>query len=475
MTDMLEIKNVACIGAGYVGGPTCSVMAKMCPNIKFRVVDLNAERIAAWNSDILPIYEPGLDEVVSSCRGKNLFFDTNVDDAIKNADLIFISVNTPTKDYGISKGLAADLKHVESCARAIARVTTSGHKVVVEKSTVPVRAAESLEIILQANKTEESSFQVLSNPEFLAEGTAVRDLLNPDRVLIGGKKESEEGLQAIAALESIYLQWVPKEKIITMRTWSSELSKLAANAFLAQRISSINAISALCESTGADVSEVSQAIGMDSRIGPKFLQASVGFGGSCFQKDILNLVYICETLNLGEVADYWRSVVTMNDHQKRRFTNRVVTAMFNTVADKKIALLGFAFKKDTGDTRESPAICVAKFLLEEGAKLQIYDPKVPGRVIEADLKSSPKWCNVTIHDDVYDAVNGCHGLVVCTEWDLFKSLDFLRIYETMLKPAFLFDGRKFLDHEKLDDIGFNVHTIGRPSRNGNKSPFNGFK
>jgi UDPglucose 6-dehydrogenase len=342
-------------------------------NVRVTVVDINAERIAAWNSAELPIYEPGLDEIVKQCRGVNLFFSTDVSAGIREADLIFVSVNTPTKAYGLGKGCAADVKYIELCARHIAEVATTP-KIVIEKSTVPARTAETLQRILSAN-SKGIDFQILSNPEFLAEGTAISDLLNPDRVLIGGDP-SPAGQAAIARLAAVYQFWVPAERIITTNTWSSELSKLAANAFLAQRVSSINAMSAICEETGADVSEVARAIGKDSRIGAKFLQAGVGFGGSCFQKDILNLVYLAESLHLPVVAAYWRAVVDMNDWQERRFSGHIVRSLFNTVAGKKIAILGFAFKKNTGDTREAPAIYVCRDLLEEGAHITIYDPKV---------------------------------------------------------------------------------------------------
>ncbi|CAH1238703.1 UGDH [Branchiostoma lanceolatum] len=473
---MTTIRKICCIGAGYVGGPTCSVIAYKCPDIQVTVVDLSQSRIDAWNSDQLPIFEPGLQDLVENCRGRNLFFSTDVDKAIKEADLIFICVNTPTKTFGVGKGRAADLKYIESAARKIADVAT-GTKMVVEKSTVPVRAAESISRILAANTREDMNIQVMSNPEFLAEGTAVKDLLNPDRVLIGGE-ETEEGHKAVQALTDVYAHWVPREKILTTNTWSSELSKLAANAFLAQRISSINSISAVCEATGANVSEVAHAIGMDSRIGNKFLKASVGFGGSCFQKDVLNLVYLCEALNLPEVAAYWQEVINMNDYQRRRFTNRIIECLFNTVTGKKIAILGFAFKKDTGDTRESSSIYVCKYLMDEGAHLHIYDPQVKKEQILYDLKQpiisdDPDRVEklVTIETDPYKALEGTHALVVCTEWDEFVAYDYERIYSSMLKPAFVFDGRMILDHAALQEMGFQVEVIGKkikkPFSNGN--------
>lgn len=444
-----------------MGGPTMAMIAHKAPDITVTVVDLNAARIAAWNSDELPIYEPGLDDIVKQARGKNLFFSTDVKAAIAAADIVFVSVNTPTKTYGVGAGRAADLRYIESVARTIAEVATTP-KIIVEKSTIPVKTAETIQQIIKANGNG-AVCQVLSNPEFLAEGTAVADLLNPDRVLIGGER-TPEGDAAVETLASVYARWVPRERIITTNLWSSELSKLVANAFLAQRISSINAISALCEATGADVDEVANAIGKDSRIGPKFLKASVGFGGSCFQKDILNLVYLCERFGLPEVAAYWESVVKMNDWQKHRFAERVVSTLFNTVADKKIALLGFAFKKDTNDTRESAAISVARDLISEQANVVVYDPKVPADQIRADVlggRGAPDTPRLTVADDAYAAAAGAHALVVLTEWDEFKTLDFERIYAGMHKPAFVFDGRNILDLAKLTALGFRTTGIGK--------------
>ncbi|XP_062594063.1 UDP-glucose 6-dehydrogenase-like, partial [Saccostrea cucullata] len=391
----MTLSKICCIGAGYVGGPTCTIIADKCHDVKVTVTDLSQERINQWNSDNLPIYEPGLDEIVHRRRGKNLFFSTDVKKAIIEAELIFICVNTPTKNFGLGKGRAADLKYVESAARMIAEVANQS-KIVVEKSTVPVKAAESISNILRANHRTGVQYQILSNPEFLAEGTAVNDLLHPDRVLIGGE-QTTEGREAVESLCWIYQHWVPKANIITMNTWSSELSKLAANAFLAQRISSINAMSAICEMTGADVTEVAHAVGTDTRIGNKFLKASVGFGGfsgfggSCFQKDVLNMVYLCECLNLPEVADYWQQVININEYQKRRFANRIIECLFNTVTNKKIAVFGFSFKKDTGDTRESAAIYICKYLMDEGANLRIYDPKVTEKKIFGEL-TNPMMC-----------------------------------------------------------------------------------
>lgn len=435
-----------------------AMIAHKCEAHSVTVVDINEARIAAWNSDNLPIYEPGLDEIVKAARGKRLFFSTDVDTAIREADMIFMSVNTPTKTYGVGAGRAADLRYIEKCARKIAEVS-EGDKIVVEKSTLPVRTAESIKSILHAN-AKGRNFEILSNPEFLAEGTAIADLENPDRVLVGGDP-SPEGQAAIQKLVDVYASWVPREKILTTNLWSSELSKLTANAFLAQRISSINAISALCEATGANVDEVAHSIGTDSRIGPKFLKSSVGFGGSCFQKDILNLVYLCEHFGLPEVAAYWNGVIEMNDYQKHRFGRRVISTLYNTVADKKIAVLGFAFKKDTNDTRESAAIYVCGDLLEEQANVAIYDPKVPESQIRDDLNVSADFSALTVCTDAYEACQDAHAVLILTEWDEFKALDFQRIHDSMQQPAFLFDGRNLLDLAALREVGFEASGIGK--------------
>jgi UDPglucose 6-dehydrogenase len=462
----MKITKICCIGAGYVGGPTMAIIAQKCPDIIVTVVDINEERIAKWNDiDVnnIPIYEPGLSEIVGEARGRNLFFSTNVDKAIDEADLIFISVNTPTKTYGAGKGMAADLKYIELCARQIARVSKND-KIIVEKSTLPVRTAEAIKSILD-NTGNGVQFQILSNPEFLAEGTAVEDLLSPDRVLIGGDTTTE-GQKAIQALEDVYAHWVPRERILRTNVWSSELSKLTANAYLAQRVSSINALSELCEKTGADVNEVARAIGMDSRIGSKFLKASVGFGGSCFQKDILNLVYISKSFGLNEVADYWEQVIIMNDHQKRRFANNIVKTLYNTVSGKKIAFLGWAFKKDTNDTRESAAIYVANDLVNENATIAVYDPKVSQKQVLGDLdyletrNSNENAKCVSSYTDAYEACDDAHAIAILTEWDEFKQLDWNKIYNQMQKPAFVFDGRNLLDGEKLKKIGFVYQAIG---------------
>lgn len=436
-----------------------AMIASKAPDIEVRVVDMNAARIAAWNSDTLPIYEPGLDEIVRGARGKNLHFSTEVHAAIEAADIIFVAVNTPTKMYGVGSGRAADLRFIESVARTIAEVATSP-KIIVEKSTIPVKTAETIKDILAAN-TRGVKFEVLSNPEFLAEGTAMVDLQNPDRVLIGGER-TPGGDAAVKTLADVYGRWVPRDRIITTNLWSSELSKLVANAFLAQRISSINSISALCEATGADVDEVANAIGKDSRIGPKFLKASVGFGGSCFQKDILNLVYLCEHFGLPEVASYWEAVVKMNDWQKHRFATKIVRALFNSVAEKKIAVLGFAFKKDTNDTRESAAIAVVRDLLAEQAKVMVYDPKVPADEIRRDVlgagKDDPR---LTVAKTAYEAAEGAHAIAIVTEWDEFKTLDYKKILGGMTKPAFIFDGRNILDLAALKALGFRTYGIGK--------------
>ncbi len=437
-----------------------AMIAAKCPEITVTVVDTNEERIAKWNSEELPVYEPGLYEIVCQSRGKNLFFSTDVDGAIRKSDIIFVSVGTPTKKQGVGAGRAADLRYVESAARRIAELA-EGPKIIVEKSTIPVKTAEALHTILRAN-SKSGQFQVLSNPEFLAEGTAMEDLQDPDRVLIGGE-ETEAGRKAVQTLVDVYAHWIPREKIITTNLWSSELSKLVANAFLAQRISSINSISALCEATGADVDEVANAIGKDSRIGSKFLKASVGFGGSCFQKDILNLTYLCQHFGLPEVAAYWESVVRINDWQKHRFTARIVKELFNTITGKRIAVLGFAFKKDTNDTRETAAIAVCQDLLAEGAEVLVYDPKVPESLIRFDVLGSETNENLKVVGSAEEACRGAHAIAVLTEWDEFKDLPFAEIYESMPKPAFVFDGRNILPHAKLRSVGFRVFPIGKAS------------
>ena len=452
------IMKICCIGAGYVGGPTMAMIAKKCKDVTVKVVDINESRIAAWNSDVLPVYEPGLLEIVKEARGKNLFFSTDIDQTIKDADVIFISVNTPTKLYGSGKGKAADLKYIELCARNIAKVG-GGNKIVVEKSTVPVRTAQMVkEILSEANNTH--SYEVLSNPEFLAEGTAIKDLENPDRVLIGGDT-TDSGIKAIEKVVNLYAQWIDRKKIITTNLWSSELSKLTANAFLAQRISSINAISALCEATGADVDEVANAIGTDSRIGPKFLKSSVGFGGSCFQKDILNLSYLCQHFGLPEVANYWNQVVEMNDYQKSRFVQRIMDAMFNTVSGKSICIWGFAFKKDTNDARESPAISVCKRLLEEQANIRIYDPQVSKSTICESLSIDEGDSRLTYCKSAKDAAIGTHVIALLTEWEEFKEIDYDDVYSSMQKPAHFFDGRNHIDPDVLKRTGFRLSRIGK--------------
>ena len=479
MNEVKSIENICCIGAGYVGGPTMAVIAQKCPHINVHVVDLNEQRIADWNNtdlNRLPIYEPGLADVVAEARGRNLIFSTDVEKAIDEADMIFISVNTPTKTYGVGKGKAADLKFIELCARQIAKVAKDD-KIVVEKSTLPVRTAEALRTILHSTGNG-VKFEILSSPEFLAEGTAIQDLQHPDRFLIGGE-QTENGEAAVQALVDVYLNWVPRENIVTTRVWSSELSKLTANAFLAQRVSSINAISALCEKTGADVDEIAKAIGKDSRIGAKFLKSSVGFGGSCFQKDILNLVYLCRHFNLPEVADYWEQVIKMNDYQKHRFSKNIIDTLFNTVSGKKIAFLGWAFKKDTNDTRESAAIYVADELLQDRAEVHVYDPKVTEEQIYDDLEylqnhrvgeyveqgelltSEEIRSLVTVHNNPYKTMQSAHAIAVLTEWDEFKTYDWEKIYNEMLKPAFVFDGRNIVDKNQLVTLGFEIYNIGK--------------
>ncbi len=459
---MIAIKKICCIGAGYVGGPTMAVIAKYCPNIQIQVVDINKERIDSWNNNDLsklPVFEPGLPEIIKAVRGSNLHFSTNLVDAIKNADMVFISVNTPIKKSGIGAGQSSDLRWVEACARQISKIAL-GHTIVVEKSTLPVRTAKTIKEILFAtndNSNKEKSFSVLSNPEFLAEGTAIKDLESPDRVLIGG-----EDLEAMLALKDIYLNWVTDEKIIFTNLWSSELSKLSANAFLAQRISSINSISAICEVTGANIQEVANAVGRDKRIGDKFLKAGPAFGGSCFKKDILNLVYLSKYYGLDQVAEYWEKVVDINYWQKNRIYEEIVKRLFGNLFDKKIAILGFAFKANTNDTRESPAIDICKNLINEGASLLIHDYKVSEKSIAKDLSSLDvnSWEYLP---NVYDVIMETDAMVILTEWDAYKKLDWERISLHVRRPFWIFDTRSILEVDKLENLGFNIWQLGNGS------------
>ncbi len=462
---MKNICHICCIGAGYVGGPTMSVIADKCPDIQIKVVDINPERISAWNSSDLsklPIYEPGLDQIVSRTRGRNLFFSTDIENSISEADMVFISVNTPTKTSGLGAGQASDLRWVEASARQVAQCA-KGHTIVVEKSTLPVRTAQTIKEILDTTKQnnlvqgKNPTFSVLSNPEFLAEGTAVNDLERPDRVLVGG-----EDTDAIESLVNIYLKWVPLERIIKTNLWSSELSKLTANAFLAQRISSINSISALCEVTGADVAEVSNAIGADKRIGREFLAPGPGFGGSCFKKDILNLVYLCGYFGIPEVGNYWQQVVELNNWQQKRICKIVLQKLFGTVNGKHIAILGFSFKANTNDTRESPAIQISLDLLEEGAKLSIYDPKVKPQRIQEDIdeysKNSPgQW---TVANDISEALKGADALLILTDWDEFKNLDWNYLSTLMRTPTWVFDTRSVVNSIDIKNAGINLWRLG---------------
>ena len=450
-------KRILCIGAGFVGGPTAAMIACKCPRYRVTVVDTNRERIAQWNSATLPVYEPGLDEIVRKTRGRNLFFETDIPKGIRESEIIFVCVNTPTKTFGAGAGLAADLQFWEKTARQILEHARSP-KSVVEKSTFPVKTALAMERILNS-RAGGIHFDVLSNPEFLAEGTAVRDMEFPDRVLIGSR-DTEQGYRARDVLVALYANWVPRERIITSNIWSSELSKLAANLFLAQRVSTINAVSAICEKTEADVTEVSKIVGMDGRIGARFLNASIGFGGSCFKKDILNLVYLCRHEGLPEVADYFEAVVRINEYQKERFVLNMLEAMFNTLAGKRICLFGFAFKADTSDTRESPAIHVARRLLEEKAEVVVTDPRALDNA-KADLRGLDG--KIRFVQDPYRAAQGCQAIAVMTEWGLYRGLDYEKIYKRMVRPAFIFDGRNILDHRRCHAIGFNVYPLGRPA------------
>ena len=435
----MEVKNICCIGAGYVGGPTMAVIALKCPHINVTVVDANPEKIKAWNGPLeqLPVYEPGLAEVVKEARGRNLFFSDDISGNIEKAEMIFMAVNTPTKTEGEGAGMAADLRYIEACALDIAKYSKSD-KIVIEKSTLPVRTAEKIKEILEQNSTN-INFEILSNPEFLAEGTAIQDLFKSDRVLIGGD-ESTSGQKAVQALVDIYANWIPKEKILTTNVWSSELSKLASNAMLAQRISSINSLSALCEKTGADIEELSKAIGMDHRIGSKFLKASVGFGGSCFQKDVLNLVYLCRHFGLEEVADYWHQVIKINDYQKDRFTQKIIDHFGGDLNGKKITILGWAFKANTNDSRESPAIYVAEKLFKAGAILEIYDPMVSMKSVFRDidfyweaLKTEDLTTRISVLDSISTLDLSIDAAAILTEWEVFKTLDFSK--------TIVFDGR----------------------------------
>ena len=444
----MQIKNICCIGAGYVGGPTMAVIALKCPQIKVTVVDANVERIKAWNGplDHLPVYEPGLAEVIEKVRMRNLFFSNDIPKAINAAEMIFMAVNTPTKTDGEGAGMAADLKHVEACAKDIARYSNT-NKIVVEKSTLPVRTAEKIKEILEENNSE-INFEILSNPEFLAEGTAIQDLFKSDRVLIGGD-ETTSGKKAVEALVDIYKNWIPSEKILTTNVWSSELAKLASNAMLAQRISSINSLSALCEKTEADINDLSEAIGMDHRIGPHFLKSSVGFGGSCFQKDILNLVYLCIYFGLEEVAEYWHQVVKINDYQKDRFAQKIITHFGGDLTEKKIIILGWAFKAKTNDSRESPAIYVAEKLFKAGATLEIYDPMVSKKRIWDDIysywnfKSENKMLKARINllNKPRQEFGKNDVVAILTEWEEFITYDYSK--------ALVFDGRNFIKTQNV--------------------------
>mgnify|MGYP001406244458 CR=1 FL=1 len=460
----MKIKNICCIGAGYVGGPTMSIIAQKNPDIKVNVVDMNADKILAWNSkdlDNLPVYEPGLSKVVKEARARNLFFSTDVNKHIEQSDMIFISVNTPTKMSGKGKGYAADLKYVEACAKQIAEVSKS-NKIIVEKSTVPVRTSEKIKEILMSNNID-IDFQILSNPEFLAEGTAMRDLEIPDRVLIGGDN-TIEGKRAVNSLVEIYSSWVPKENILTTNLWSSELSKLTANAFLAQRISSINSLSELCEETGADIEEVSKAIGMDLRIGSSFLKTSVGFGGSCFQKDILNLVYISRSLGLTKVADYWEQILVINSHQRDRFSKKIIDCIKKNKLHPKVLFLGWSFKKDTNDTRESAAIYIANNLLNQKINIEIYDPKVQEQQVNLDLSNLNTDYNRSLVNFIHEPflnISNYSTIAIMTEWDEFKNFDWELVYKKIKKPAFIFDGRNILNLETINNIGFNYFGLGR--------------
>ena len=443
-----------------------AVLANNCPEIKVSVVDRDEEKIKSWNSENLeklPVYEPGLAELIKKNRNINLFFSIEIEECIAEADIIFISVNTPTKKKGLGAGYASDLKWVDSSARIVAKYA-KGHTIIVEKSTVPVRTAELIRKILVSSQEKEDkhtgkSFSVLSSPEFLAEGSAIKDLENPDRVLIGGDDQD-----SIKKLSLIYQNWIPKSKIFITNLWSSELSKLTANAFLAQRISSINSISALCEPTGADVREVAMAIGADSRIGNKFLNSGPGFGGSCFQKDLLNIVYLCRYYGLEEPANYWEQVIFLNEWQKKRISKLIIQAFFGTLSSKKIVLLGFSFKSNTNDIRESPSITIAKDLLENGANLYIHDPKVSESQIlnamkKAITNSTEGECFFS--KDLNSVFIDADAIVILTEWDDYFNISWKNVCKLMRKPSWLFDSRGIVENKDLLGTNFNFWKVGK--------------
>ena len=470
----MTVKNICCIGAGYVGGPTMAVIALKCPEIKVTVVDFNEEKIKRWNGDYnnLPVFEPGLSSIVKKTRGKNLFFSTEIDKAINESEMIFLAVNTPTKTSGKGAGMAADLSYIESCAKNISKVAKKS-KIIIEKSTLPVRTAEKLKVILEKNKNVE--FDILSNPEFLAEGTAIQDLFKSDRVLIGGEN-TKRGKNAIKKLKSIYEKWIPKSKIITTNLWSSELVKLASNAMLAQRISSINSLSALCEKTQADIDEVSEAIGMDKRIGKYFLKPSVGFGGSCFKKDILNLVYLCKYYGLNEVAEYWHQVVKINDYQRIKFAEKIINDS-KFFKNNRVAILGWAFKKNTNDSRESSSIYVTKQLLDNGFKIDIYDPMVSKQRIFSDLTDlyqdqnfnknsiTSILSNIIIHSNIDKTLKNTSAVAILTEWDEFEKYDWNSIANKINKSFFIYDGRNILKKYKLNSNNINYKPLDRNGEN----------
>lgn len=461
--------NICCIGAGFVGGPTMAVIALKCPHIKITVVDINKEKINLWNGDCkeLPVFEPGLPEIIQTVRDKNLFFSTDVESAINESEIIFLAVNTPTKTEGDGKGYASNLDYIKKSVEQIAKVSKS-NKIIIEKSTVPVKTAFMIKEILDSNKNKDVEFEIISNPEFLAEGSAISDLLDPDRVLIGSH-DNPRGQQASKKIQDIYLNWVSSEKIITTNIWSSELSKLVANAMLAQRISSINSISSLCEKTGANIEEISKAIGMDSRIGPEFLKVSVGFGGSCFKKDILNLVYISRYYGLDKVADYWEKVIEINQFQTKRFANRIIDELTHD-NKKRVSVLGWSFKKNTNDSRESASIYLTYELLLKGFEVNVYDPMCSEEKIYSDLselfeknnKIHNKYLkNIRVYKDLYESINGTDIVALSTEWDEFIDIDWNLVHRSSKGLIKIFDGRNILDTDKLKEIGFKIFSIGK--------------
>ncbi|KAF7860368.1 hypothetical protein EAF04_008495 [Stromatinia cepivora] len=436
--------NICFVGAGYVGGPTAAILALQNPRIKFTVIDKDSLKIKQWNSKHLPIHEPGLPEIIRICRdgsrafslsndsskdvesfsgglaernhhvhiparSPNLFFSDNIEMSLREADLIMIAVNTPTKTYGIGAGKATDMMAVISAVQDIGKYAKAG-TIIVEKSTVPGRTGEFIKNTLAIHRPH-TNFPILSSPEFLSAGTAIRDLLYPDRILIGSSP-SRTSNPAANSLASLY-HWLPSSKIVHTSTSSSELAKLVSNAMLAQRISSINSISAICESIDANADEVATAVGMDSRIGCKYLKAGIGFGGSCFGKDIRSLVFLAEELGLDEVVAYWGSVLAVNEWQRRRWVEGIVKALGGGLGRKRLVVLGYAFKRGTGDVRESLAGEVVRMLGEERPGcIVVWDDGCESEVLKEELRGVE---GARVEEDLYVACEGADAVLVCRE------------------------------------------------------------